>query len=109
MSLDQDNMARASNTAEILTKQFRDTMRRNNIDSIDCNDPWSWKRFKQELINFFVHDESTDDEVNELFPKYRTRLQNNFFVSLLMLNIIFNLIVMVVAFLTKVNRLNQNN
>ncbi|KAI2809548.1 adenylyl cyclase class-4 guanylyl cyclase [Blomia tropicalis] len=101
MSLDQDNMARASNTAEILTKQFRDTMRRNNIDSIDCNDPWSWKRFKQELINFFVHDESTDDEVNELFPKYRTRLQNNFFVSLLMLNIIFNLIVMVVAFLTK--------
>ena len=105
-------MSRMSNTAEILTKNFRENFRRNATDSEDGDTGWPWKRFKEEMLNFFVQksSHSTDvasssvsDEVNELFPKYRMRLQNNFFVSLLLLNILFNGIVIVVAFMEKVS------
>lgn len=34
-----------------------------------------------------------DDPINKLFPKYLIRLQHNFFVSLLFLNIFFNFVV----------------
>ena len=70
-------MTRMSNTAEILIKQF--TMHRNNISDLEGSDTWPWKRLKDEFVNFFVP-KSSHDEVSELFPKYRTRLQNNFFV-----------------------------
>lgn len=108
-------MSRMSNTAEILTKQFRETMRRNNIDMDEDDTGWPWKRFKKEMLNFFVQksssnhstDSSGTEEINELFPKYRMRLQNNFFVSLLLLNILFNSIVIVVALLEKVSRISK--
>jgi len=90
-----------SNTAEYLTKHFREVTGQTNLNDLEGNDIWPWKRFKEELFNFFVT-RSSSDEVSELFPKYRTRLQNNFFVSLLMLNILFNVIVIVVALLEKV-------
>lgn len=128
-----DNNSRMSNTAEILTKQFRDAMRQSNLHDLEGIDRgWQWKRFKEEALNFFVskstqqntHRNSTKSEgsssnisassgggVNELFPKYRMRLQNNFFVSLLILNILFNGIVIVVALLEKVRfiKLGQFN
>lgn len=129
-----ENLSRMSNTAEILTKQFREAMRQSHMHDLEGADSgWQWKRFKEEALNFFVaehhhhhspenhhhHRDSTKSEadsassyvsagnhgggVNELFPKYRMRLQNNFFVSLLILNILFNGIVIVVALLEKVS------
>lgn len=102
------NMSRMSNTAEILTKQFREAVQKRNLSHMEgANTGWQWKRFKDEMLNFFVQqsesiDLSASEEVNELFPKYRMRLQNNFFVSLLMLNILFNGIVIIVALVEKV-------
>ena len=106
-------MPRMSNTAEILTKQFRENIRRASIPSV-TDEPgdqrWSWQRFKQEFLNLTPSSEDQSggslhhqQQVNELFPKYLTRLQHNFFVSLLLLNIFFNSVVIVVALVRQVS------
>lgn len=104
------NMPRMSNTAEILTKQFRGaTLRRDSSLSLDHSPngtSWSAKKILNELSNFFSgHDKDTaeNEEINELFPKYLTRLQHNFFVSLLILNILFSIVVISVSLVYKVS------
>ncbi|XP_046910110.2 adenylate cyclase type 2-like [Dermatophagoides farinae] len=106
-------MSRMSNTAEILTKQFRQQHIRkqsddniihttNNDDDDDGDDDvqWSWKRFIQEFfcLNQQMSSKDSDDEMNELFwKKYLKKLQINFFVWLLLLNTFFNIITIIVA------------
>lgn len=107
-----NNMPRMSNTAEILTKQFRGaTIRRDSSFEQHAagggGGSWSAKKILNELSNFFSANDNTDtaesEEINELFPKYLTRLQHNFFVSLLILNILFGVVVIVVSLAYKVS------
>lgn len=102
-------MSRMSNTAEILTKQFRQQhIRKQSDDNIihttnnddDDDVQWSWKRFIQEFfcLNQQMSSKDSDDEMNELFwKKYLKKLQINFFVWLLLLNTFFNIITIIVA------------
>nr|XP_027197465.1 adenylate cyclase type 2-like [Dermatophagoides pteronyssinus] len=107
-------MSRMSNTAEILAKQFRqhsqhrqiddDNINNNNVDNVDNNnqqriiDQWSLKRFVQDFFGLKQQMSNNIDEMNELFWRiYLKKLQINFFIWLLLLNIFFNIITIIVA------------
>ncbi|XP_054166126.1 uncharacterized protein LOC128963637 [Oppia nitens] len=97
----------STNTVEILAKQTTlinlssATINRNNsVFSTysaysEESSHWSWKSLKKEF---------KAKDVGKMFLKYQSRLQHTFFMVLLTLNILFDIIAIIVYFFDKKNR-----